>query len=236
MPFKTGPVELGELTGIVTHQFNNILNDIVLQLAVLERGNIPPEARAEVTAIRQRSQQAAGMVKELQRYGRSAHTALGPVDLNATVRDVTGELCGLDLDQAGPWEWALPNRKRLMLHCELAPALPAILGSAPDVMRLLDLLLESAAAVLPGNGEAIVIRTRLGELGPQLLVEDGGPKVAAEMLPRLFEPFTVARPGNDGLALPVCRGLARRMQATLRGDNRADEGMVFTAGFSLARK
>jgi C4-dicarboxylate-specific signal transduction histidine kinase len=103
-------------------------------------------------------------------------------------------------------------------------------------MRLLDLLLESAAAVLPGNSEAIVIRTRLGEMGPQLVVEDGGTKVAAEMLPRLFEPFTVARPGNDGLALPVCRGLARRMQATLRGDNRADEGMVFTAGFSLARE
>lgn len=230
-----GRVDLAELTGIVTHQFNNILNDIVLQLAVLERRNLPEETRAEAVAIRQRSQQAAGLVKELQRHGRSFHAQPAPVDLNSIVRSALESLCAAPVED-GTIQWSLPTGKHLKLVLDQAPGLPPVLGLAPDLTRLLGLLLHSSAAALRGDGETIHVRTRLDESGCQLLVEDSGPGVAADMLPRLFEPFTVVRQGDDGLGLAVCRGLARRMQANLRGDNRAGGGMVFTVGFAQVRK
>jgi len=229
-------VDLGELTALVTHQFNNILNDIVLQLAVLERRNLPADAHAEAVAIRQRSQQAAGLVKELQRYSRSFQTPPAAVDLNAVVHRTVASLGASAVKDSREILWSLPDGKRLTLRLEQAPGLAPILGSAADVTRLLGLLLHSSAAALPGNGETIQICTRQGETGPQLVVEDGGPEVAVDMLPRLFEPFVVTRHGSDGLALAVCRGLARRMQASLRGDNRAAGGMVFVAGFVPAKK
>lgn len=229
-------VDLGELTGIVTHQFNNILNDIVLQLAVLERRNLPADARAEAAAIRQRSQQAAGLVKELQRYSRSFYTAPTAVDLNAVVSSTVAGLCASAIKDSGPLHWLLPAGRRLTVQLDKAPGLPSVLGSVPDVTRLVGLLLHSAAAALPGNDAMIHIRTEPGESGPQLVVEDGGPGVAADMLPRLFEPFTAVRQGDDGLRLAVCRGLARRMQANLRGDNRAAGGMVFTVSFSPSKR
>jgi signal transduction histidine kinase len=231
-----GRVALGELTGLVTHQFNNILNDIVLQLAVLERRNLSAEAHAEAVAIRQRSQLAAGLVKELQRYSRSFQTAPTAVDLNAVVHHTVACLSASAGEKSGAVLWSLPGGKRLTLRLEQAPGLPAILGSAGDVARLLGLLLHSSAAALEGKGETIHIRTQPGETGPQLLVEDSGPGVTADMLPRLFEPFVVTRHGSDGLALAVCRGLTRRMQASLRGENRAAGGMAFVVGFVPAKK
>jgi signal transduction histidine kinase len=228
-------VDLGELTGIVTHQFNNILNDIVLQLAVLERRNLPADARAEAVAIRQRSQQAAALVKELQRYGRSFHEPLTGLDLNAVVRSTLEGLCASAVRDSEPLQWLLATGKRLPVQLDLTPGLPAVVGAAADVKRLLVLLLHSAAAALQESG-GIQVHTRPGESGPQLVVEDGGPGVAAEMLPRLFEPFTIARPGDDGMRLAVCRSLARRMQANLRGDNRTEGGMAFTVSFLSSKK
>jgi signal transduction histidine kinase len=230
-----GRVDLGELTGIVTHQFNNILNDIVLQLAVLERRNLPEEARAEAVAIRQRSQQAAVLVRDLQRYGRSFQASPVALDLNTVVRNAVESLCAAPVKDSGEVQWSLPAGKRLTLRLEQTPGLSPVLGQAPDLSRLLGLLLHSSAATLQGDGGTLQIRTCAGENGPQLIVEDGGAAVTAEMLPRLFEPFTVARKGDDGLGLAVCRGLARRMQANLRGENRPEGGMIFTVNFAQAK-
>jgi len=65
-------------------------------------------------------------------------------------------------------------------------------------------------------------------------VEDPGPGVAPELLPRLFEPFAVARHGGAGWEMTVCKALAGRLQGSCHGDNRAEGGMVFTIDFRMA--
>jgi signal transduction histidine kinase len=216
---QTGLVGLSDLTSIVTHHFNNILNDIVLQLAVLEQGGLSAEAQAEVKAIGQRSREAARLVKELQNHGRRYHPPPGPVDINATVREAVA---------ASPTAAA-------RIRLELAPELTTVHAAAPDVQRIVSLLIANAAAA-PFQGDGvIVVRTVQETDGLQVRVEDTGPPVARADLARLFELFTPVRPGADGFSLSICRSLARRHLADLHAENRPEGGMAFVLKFRSHR-
>ena len=75
---------------------------------------------------------------------------------------------------------------------------------------------------------AVSLRTSQAEDAVLLEVEDNGTGMEAELLPRLFEPFAPARRGDDGQRLALCKALARRFHGLLRGENRAEGGMIFT--------
>src|SRR5437016_12762410 len=72
--------DLGEVVGPVTHEFNNFLNTLLLQIAVLEM-SAPDAAKADLQAVKRQAKQVAGVIKQLQRYRRRAGKA-APADLN----------------------------------------------------------------------------------------------------------------------------------------------------------
>jgi signal transduction histidine kinase len=57
-------------------------------------------------------------------------------------------------------------------------------------------------------------------------MEDNGPGVAPELLPRLFEPEVVGRPGTQGLELAACKGLVRRLHGKIQADNLPGGGVA----------
>lgn len=93
---------------------------------------------------------------------------------------------------------------------------PAALG------RALDNLLDNALDHTPRGGK-IMLSVQGGEDGKtmRLRVCDSGPGVAAQIRPRLFEPFVSGRPDGVGLGLALAReiaiahgGVARHMEQT----------------------
>ena len=67
----------------------------------------------------------------------------------------------------------------------------------------------------------------------ELTVMDSGPGIAADALPRLFEPFFSTREGGLGLGLSLCETLAQGMGGSLTAANRPDGGAVFTLRLPL---
>ena len=59
-------------------------------------------------------------------------------------------------------------------------------------------------------------------------IADSGPGIAAEALPRLFEPFFTTREGGLGLGLSLCESLASGMGGALSAANASPRGAVFT--------
>src|SRR5947209_5007276 len=59
---------LGELTSSVTHEFNNLLNNIMLHMAVLEQRGLSDELRAETSQVKQAGRQAATLIKQFQQF------------------------------------------------------------------------------------------------------------------------------------------------------------------------
>jgi C4-dicarboxylate-specific signal transduction histidine kinase len=100
------------------------------------------------------------------------------------------------------------------------------------VQVLLNLLLNAADAVaeaVPPRRADIVVRARAVEGGVRLEVEDNGPGIRPEVMPKLFEPFFTTKPPDKGtgLGLALCREYVSRAGGTLRAENRAEGGARF---------
>src|SRR5206468_7912236 len=74
-----------DLTSRVAHEFNNVLNSILLQLALFEQRGLTPQAHPELATIRRMSNGAAAMIKQLQQLIHKQHAPLQAVDLHAVV-------------------------------------------------------------------------------------------------------------------------------------------------------
>jgi two-component system sensor histidine kinase HupT/HoxJ len=91
-------------------------------------------------------------------------------------------------------------------------------------------LVMNAAQAAPGGtvrlsaGRLPASSTRPTSL--RIVVEDDGPGIAPDVLPRLFEPFFTTKPVGlgTGLGLSVSLGVAERHGGTLEAENRAPLG------------
>lgn len=100
-----------------------------------------------------------------------------------------------------------------------------------EVERILVNLVGNAAKAIGGKGRIVI---GVAVSGPRVLVsvDDDGPGLPAELLPRLFTPFATGRAtqGGTGLGLYLCREIARRHG----GDLSAGRSKLGGARFELA--
>lgn len=94
----------------------------------------------------------------------------------------------------------------------------------PDALKqVLTNLVQNARDAMPGGGE---IRLHLGRRDGTIAIsiEDSGPGIAPDVLPRIFDPFftTKGEVHGIGLGLFVADGIVRRFGGRLRAENRAE--------------
>ena len=68
---------VGEIVGPVTHEFNNLLNTLLLQIAVLEQ-TAPNGLRQELAGLKQHGKAAAALIRQVQQYRRHLIEAAKP--------------------------------------------------------------------------------------------------------------------------------------------------------------
>jgi signal transduction histidine kinase len=224
MARQAGLCTIGELTGIVAHEFNNTLNSIVLHVAVMGL-NAPEKVRTELAVIRQLATSAAERIRRLQLFNRQQRPVLEPVDLSRLVRAAAEETRGSRQTEGA---------SALKIDLDLAAELPSILGTETEIKRMLGLLLANSAMAIAAGPGTITLSTRPVDKAVVLRVEDTGPGVDSASLPQLFEPFVALRPGSNGSDLAICKALVRRLQGSIQADNRPEGGLAFVIEFSVA--
>lgn len=167
--------------------------------------------------------------------------------LNRVVED----LRTLSLAEAGELSlsrrWAQPGRiaravaaarqsavieRGIDLELELQEAIPALEVDADRIQQAVGNLLDNALRHTPAGGSA-VLRVAASGGHVRFIVEDSGPGIPAQDLPRLFERFYRADPsrsreeGGSGLGLAIAKSLVEAHSGQIRVENREEGGARF---------
>ncbi|WP_257459870.1 sensor histidine kinase [Archangium lipolyticum] len=207
---------VGRLAAGVAHEVGNPLAGILGYLSLAGARTKDPEVQEYLARIDHEVQRIDGIVRGLLEIGRPGRERLGPVDVGHVV-----ETC-VQLVKAGR------DFSRVKLVLELAPGLLARADSGPLSQIVINLLLNAVQAM---GGEGVVrLSARSGGGDVLLVVEDTGPGIPPEVMPRLFEPFfTTREPGHGtGLGLAVSRHLAEGMGGRLTVENVPEGGARFS--------
>lgn len=159
-------------------------------------------------------------LSRIERDEQEQALALQPVTLRVLAEEVL-ELCSVQAAQ---------HAVRLELDCP--PETSWLLDEAM-LQRALINLVENAIKYSPAEG-LVTLRFRLSPEELRIQVQDQGPGIPAEHLPRLFERFYVvdrARSrhlGGTGLGLSIVKHIARAHGGRVTVESRPGEGSRFT--------
>jgi len=183
---------VGQLTAGIAHNFNNMLQSILLNLE-LAAARAPVKLQASLNEAIEEGLRAAEMIRQLMIFGRRPPAGpYGCFDLGAVVEN-TAEICRKTFD------------RRISLRTQVEEDLPPALGDPTQIQQVLLNLCLNARDALEAAGDDPLIEVRAG-LGPAenglwVEVEDNGCGMDEETRERVFEPFFTTKEVGKGTGL-----------------------------------
>ncbi len=219
---------LGQLSASIAHQLNQplaaILGNAEAARALLDREPVDlSELRDICGDIVTENHRAAEVIRRLGALFRRGEPERKPLDVNELVLE-TLELARTDL---------------LMRHvnasADLTPGVPVIEGDRVQLQQvLLNLVVNAADAMseAPEKERELVVHSEQKGAYIHIRVTDRGPGIAAENLPRIFDPFWSSKMGGMGIGLAICRSIAEAHGGSLTATNRPGGGAEFCLALS----
>lgn len=187
----------------VSHELKTPLSSINLSLKVLQKDNLPPEERQDITVgIQRETQRLQRLVSELLDVsrldsGQGIQLNFAPTQLADVVRFAEATV------------QAQLAHKQLTLQTALPPDLPPARADVEKTTWVLINLLANAIRYSPA-GESIAVRAARAGKFVQVTVQDRGPGIAAEHHDKIFQRFAqlpdkAGYTGGSGLGLSIAR-------------------------------
>jgi signal transduction histidine kinase/ActR/RegA family two-component response regulator len=227
---------IGTLAGGIAHDFNNILAiiDCYLDLA-MEHASPGTELAEDLENVKNASQRAQDLVRQILTFSRRHRPAPVPLDLGETIRE------SLRMIRA-----SLPTT--IGLDVSVPSGLPPVLGESISIHQiLLNLCSNAAYAMRSGMGRILItlapvsaegaLCERVRGLAPGkylcLTVQDTGPGMEQETLAHIFEPFFTTKPAGEGtgLGLAVVQGIVRSMGGAIHAMSAPKRGLCIEIYF-----
>ena len=221
---------IGQLTGGVAHDFNNILMVASSGLDLLDRTSDPDRRQSLKDGIRQAVDRGASLTRQLLAISR--RTALQPqvIDLKAQIEGMRVLL-----------ERSL--RENISVAMDLEEDLwPVEVDPSQLEVALLNIAVNARDA-MPNGGQIEVTASNLGDLADgelrgdyvRLAITDEGQGMARETLRRIFEPFFTTKGVGKGTGLGLAQvyGFTRASGGDVRVESEPGEGT--TVGIYLPR-
>ncbi len=211
---------VGQLVSGVAHELNNPLASVMAfaQLLLAAPDGVPTDRRA-IEAINIESKRAAKIVSNLLTFARQHQPERTTTDLNQVVQD-TLELRRYALRLA-----------EIEIETRLDPALPITWADPFQLQQvLLNLITNAEHALTTWTGvRRISVSTSFGIARLVIRVDDTGPGIAPEHLPRIFNPFFTTKPVGEGtgLGLSISDGILREHGGRVRVESSVGHGTSF---------
>ncbi|HSY18363.1 MAG TPA: two-component regulator propeller domain-containing protein [Candidatus Acidoferrales bacterium] len=218
---------VGRLSGGVAHDFNNLLAVIAGNVSLMELDEtLRPNQLEALDEIKQASDRAAALTRQLLAFSRRQTMKPANLDLNTVVENM-GKMFRRILTEE--------------IRLKLAPAPGPVVVHA-DVGMIEQVLLNlavNARDAMPGGGELeMAITTVTSDAAPAgngpgkfavLTVKDSGCGIAPEILPRIFEPFFTTKDvgKGTGLGLATVYGIVQQHKGWVEVQSQPGKGTSF---------
>lgn len=181
----------GRLAAGVAHEINNPLGAILLYANLLvEATPAGDPRRADMERIAVQAARAREIVKGLLDFARQTPSEMARVDLNEVVLSVLGLLA------------RQPRLQAVRVRTELSP-LPLPVEADPGKLQQVFVNVVLNALDAMKDGGELTIRSGFSEKPGtcRVAVSDTGAGIAAEDLPRVFDPFFSTKEVGEGIGL-----------------------------------
>jgi PAS domain S-box-containing protein len=217
---------VGTLAAGVAHEINNPLAyihaNLDLALELIATGKAAGSLAQMTDALRdakEGAERVRAIVRELKTFSRPGDAPAGPVDVNQVLHS--------SLLMARN---EISHRARLVTHFAQAPSVTATEARLGQVF--LNLLVNAAQAISPGNSEVNEIRvsTSTDVAGNAVvLVRDSGCGMTPEIRRRIFDPFFTTKPVGvgTGLGLSICHGIVSALGGQIFVESEPGKGSEF---------
>ena len=220
---------IGQLSGGVAHDFNNILTAILGNATLLSDPEAQPaEVQESAAEIIRATHRAADLTRQLLLFSRRQAMQPATVDLNHIVSQsmkMLHRILGEDIT----------------ILSEFAPGLPPVFADGGMMEQVVLNLAVNSRDAMPSGGR-LNIRTSTETVGnPEapagtearphvcLTVTDNGSGIPPEVLPRIFEPFFTTKDvgKGTGLGLATVYGIVRQHNGWITVSSRPGGSTTF---------
>ena len=222
---------IGHLAAGVAHDFNNLLTVVQFEVTELSESKaLPSDLREAVAQIANAADRAANLTRQLLTFSRKQAKEVQVLDLRGLVTGMTRmfeRIIGADIK----------------LELAIADPLPRIYADPGMIEQVIMNLVVNSRDAMPEGGrisisvsEVAIATSELsqhpeGRAGRflQLEVADTGTGIAAEHLPRIFEPFytTKAVGKGTGLGLSTVFGIVKQHDGWIEVSSELGRGTTF---------
>jgi two-component system NtrC family sensor kinase len=227
---------IGLLAAGVAHEVNTPLS-VISSYAQLLAKQLPAEQHGKLLdKIIKSTFRASEIVNNLLNFSRTGSAEMGPLDLNAVVRD-TLALLDHTLKASG-----------VRAETELSGEPALVDGNTGKLQQVFLNLFLNARDAMP-NGGVLRVSTRTEESAVLMEVADTGLGIARENIQRIYDPFFTTKParaggngGNGGLrsgtglGLAVTYGIIKEHSGKIRVESSPGRGARFLLEFPRSRK
>jgi signal transduction histidine kinase/CheY-like chemotaxis protein len=233
---------LGELSGGVAHDFNNVLAAILGRVQLLKMQLKPPIGKEEkrktvlelekgLEIIERASLDGAETVRRIQEFSRrrTDEKSFAQIDINELVENA------LEFTKVQWKNDAESKGIKIKVKKELSPINP-ILGSSSEIREVFTNLINNAIDAMPQGG-TIRVESFMDDTIAVIRISDTGNGIPKHIKARIYDPFfTTKDVKSTGLGLSVSYGIINRHRGTITADSVEGEGTTFTVKFPITNK
>ncbi len=219
---------LGEMSGGVAHDFNNILGAVLGRAQLLLEKVDDPKIREGIEIIEKAALDGAETVRRIQEFTRvrSDSSAFVLMDINQVISDSVEFTRTRWKEEAEAWG------RPVEIQCDFSKV-PQMMGDPSGLREVFTNLIINAVDAMPKGG-LIRISTRTEAEYAVVRVQDTGVGMSAEVQKRTFDPFfTTKGSRGSGLGLSICYGIISRHKGEIKLESDVGRGSIFTIRLPL---
>lgn len=211
---------MGELASTVAHEVRNPLNAIGMSVQRLRREffdaapSAPAAGQAEqrelLDVLSGETQRINRIVQQFLDYARPPRLAARSMDLRSLVADVAAS------------HRAFAQSRGVSIDTDVEGAGEAVVD--PDQLRqAIGNLVRNAIDASPNGARVSILARRTGD-GHLIDVEDAGPGIPADVLPKVFDLYFTTKPDGTGVGLAVTHQIIEAHGGTIDVDSAPGRG------------